>query len=117
MNNIEKVKEIFLSNDIDDEEYDDNLDKIKEWEGEIIKNENLLSWQEHDITKDIMSKAREEYIEISLKLARDRKTKEAGRMSLWAKQDAMIWILSLSTNEPKMILEQINSDIKKALKQ
>ncbi len=115
MKDIEKVKEIFLSKDTDDEDYQENLEQITGWEKELLENENLLSWQEHDITRDIMSKVKESYIEISLRLATIRAMEDHERMSLWAKQDAMMWILSLTSDEPKALLDKIDSDIRKAL--
>ena len=115
MKELEKLKEIYLANDVDDEDYQDNLDKITEWEKELFENENLISWQEHEVSKEILKKAKETYVEIAIRLANDRKIEEKERMSLWAKQDAMLWILQFSSDEPKNIIKQIQSDIKKAL--
>jgi len=115
MKDIEKLKDIFLSKDIDDEDYQENLDQINEWEKSLIENENLLGWQEHDITKQVLTQVRESYIEISLRLATQREIEEHERISLWAKQDAMLWLLSLASNEPKVLLEKIENDIRKAL--
>ncbi len=117
MKDIEKIKEIFLSEDVDDEDYQENLDKITDWENSLIENENLLSWQEHDITKEIISNTKENLLEVSLRLVNDREITEQERMTMFAKQDAMKWLISLSSDNPKIILEQINDDIKKALNQ
>jgi len=115
MQDIEKLKQIFLADDIDDEDREDNLLNIQSWESEIIKNKNILGWQEHDITKGIINKARETYIDLSLKLIRDRELTEAQRLSIYAKQDAMLWLISLAGDNPKSAIEQINNNIKVAL--
>ena len=117
MKNIEKLKEIYLADDVDSEDYEDNLHDIKNWELDIIENENLLSWQEHDITKKIIEKAQESYISLSTRLSTDRDLTETQRMSIYAKQDAMKWIISLSGENPKSVLKDINNKIKIALKQ
>jgi len=115
MKNLQKLKEIFLSDDIDSEDYESNLADIRSWESQLIENKNMLGWQNHDITKEIMKKAKESYVELSTKLASDRKLTEAVRQSLFSRQDAMLWILSLSGDDPKSTIEGINSNIKTAL--
>ena len=115
MEDIEKLKQIFLADDIDEEDKEDNLLNIQSWESEIIKNKNILGWQEHDITKKIIDKAKENYTDLSLKLIKDRKLTEAQRLSIYAKQDAMLWLISLSGDNPKSAIEQINNNIKVAL--
>ena len=115
MKNIQKLKEIFLSKDIDEEDYKTNLADIRSWESDLIKNKNMLGWQKHDITKEIMKKAKESYIELSTQLATNRGLREQDRIEFFAKQDAMLWILSLSGDDPKSTIEGINSNIKTAL--
>lgn len=113
---IQKLKDIFLSNDVDSDEYADNLKDILEVERNIVENENLLAWQDHDLTKQIVKMARKGYIDISTKLAIDRKLTDGERLSLFAKQDAMKWIMGIGEGDPKAVLEKIGSDIKKALR-
>ena len=115
MKELEQLKEIFLSDDIDSEDYQENLDAITEWEQSLIENENLLSWQEHDITKQIISEAKSGYVALSIRLAKNRKLTDEERASIYAKQDAMIWLISLGGDDPKSVVEQIHGDIKKAL--
>lgn len=115
MKDIEKLKEIFLADDVDEEDKADNLADIKNWESDLIKNKNILGWQEHDITKGIIRKAKESYKDLSLKLVRDRELTEAERLSIYAKQDAMLWLISLAGENPKSAIEQIDNNIKVAL--
>jgi len=57
MKDLQKLKEIFLSDDIDSEDYESNLADIRSWESQLIENKNMLGWQNHDITKEIMKKS------------------------------------------------------------
>jgi len=112
---LQKLKEIYLSQDLDSEDYESNLEDIQNWEKDLIENENLLSWQEHDITKQIIGQAKESYKDLSLRLVNDRKLTEAERLSIYSKQDAMMWIISLASGNPKSVLEQINNKLKVVL--
>lgn len=112
---LEKLKEIFLADDVDSEDRETNLEDIKNWESDLIKNKNILGWQEHDITKGIMEKAKESYKDLSMKLVRDRELTEAQRLSIYSKQDAMLWLISLAGDNPKSAIEQIDNNIKVAL--
>lgn len=116
MKDLDTLKNIFLADDVDSETYDENLAEITRWEEAIHANENLLSWQEHDITKTLMQDVRKFYVDISLQLL-DRKITDERRKSIWARQDACLWILSLGSAKPKEDLKHINADIKKALAQ
>ena len=112
---LQKLKEIYLADDIDSEDREANLEDIRNWEKDLIENENLLSWQEHDITKQIMERAKKSYIDLSLRLIKDRKLSEEARLSIYSRQDAMLWLISLAGDNPKSALEQINNSIKVAL--
>lgn len=113
---LQKLKDIYLAEDVDSEDYKDNLRDITEMEKSIIENENLLGWQEHDLTKKVVEMARRGYIDIATRLATTRDLTEGERLSLFAKQDAMKWLISIADGEPKLILEKIDSDVKKALR-
>lgn len=115
MNDLQKLKEIFLSNDIDSEDYQDNLALIKDWETELLINENLLDWQEHDVTKRIMAQAKQTHKDVCMRLMNDRDLSKSQRLSLFARKDAMEWMMSLASKEPEEAIKQIQSDIKKAL--
>ncbi len=107
---LEKVSEIFLS-DADPEYYEDNKELLKEWEKGLEENRLMLSWQAHDITKEIVVKVREAYKEFAVQLATNRTLTEEQRQSMYCKQDACLFIIKLAdTNaleQVKEILKQI----------
>lgn len=115
MEDLLKLKEIFLSDDIDSEDYQENLDQISEWEKELVENENMKSWQEHDVTKKIMAQAESSYIDLSLRLVSDREITDALQKSIWAKQDACLYIISLASNDVKTAMESIQKKVRAAI--
>lgn len=115
MKELEEIRARFLSADIDAEDREENEQILKEWEQGLIHNEAYLSWQEHDITREIAKKMKNEYKETALVLAQNRSLTETQRASLWAKQDACQFILSLTEKDSKGQLEQIQNEIKRAI--
>ncbi len=115
MKELDIIKAQFLGDDIDPEDRLDNEAKIKEWEQGLIENKAFLSWQNHDITKEFAGKLKKEYKEISMLLAFDRKLSDAHRASLWAKQDACVFILEFTEKDAKGQLEQIHEQIHQAI--
>lgn len=116
MKDIEKLKDIFLSDDLDEETKNENLKQIQEWEKSLIENENFADWQEHPVTKQIVQQAKEAYKDNSMALLK-RELTEPQRQSLYAKIDANLWILSLfEKGDAKLNIEQINQEIRMALK-
>lgn len=113
---LEKIKNIYLDSDIDEEDYADNLSRITEWESSLRQNEDIASWQESDITKSIAKQAKESYKELAMSLITNREMTEKQRLSVWAKQDAMLWIISMVAKDAKGNLEQIHKEIKQAIK-
>lgn len=114
MQELDKVKDIFL--DVDDPEtLEDNRRKIAEWEQGIIENQAYADWQDHDITKKVSAQARKAYIDCALQLSANRSLTTAEREKLWARQDAMLFLLSLFEKDAKGELEQINFEIRRAL--
>ena len=114
-NDLEKLKTIFLSDEVDAEDYQDNLDKINEWEQSLVSNENIKGWQDHDITREIVQRAKESHATLSLLLATDRKLTDTERASIYARQDAMVWMISIASESPEQVIAGIQDDIKKAL--
>ncbi len=114
MKELEKVAEIFL-NDVDSEDYQANKETLAEWEKGLHENRLFLSWREHDITKEIAEKAKAEYKEFALQLMQRRDLTDTQRQSLWAKQDACLFILSLTEkdalSEIKTILKEVETAI------
>lgn len=114
MQDLEKVKDLFLS-DVDAEDYQDNLEIIKSWEKDLLQNEAFSSWQDNDVSKNIIKKLKESYVEFAIELSSNRKLTDEQRTTLWAKQDACAWLLSVINPNVKSDIEQIEKEIKTAL--
>lgn len=114
MSDLDKLKEIFLT-DVDEETKAENLEQIRQWEQTLIRSEAFKSWQEHDVTRQIAGKAKETYKDAVLSLGRDRWLKDTQRAELFAKQDAALWILSLTEQDIKVTIEQVQKEIRTAL--
>lgn len=116
MNNIEKLKSIFVNDtEVDEETRKDNLDLISTWEKNLRNANAFASWQGHPVTLDIMAQARKSYIDTVLSLGRDKRLSPDERSSLFAKQDAMLWLISLASKDVKIELAGINAEIQRAL--
>lgn len=113
---LEKLREIYLADDVDSEDYKDNLDKITEWETILRQSENFINWQKNDTTKEIIAKAKESYKQNAMKLGTDRELSEIKRNYLWAKQDAILWLISLMDGDYESTVKQINNEIKQVLR-
>lgn len=114
MNEIERAKAIFLT-DVDEETYKENLQRITEWERTIQTNESYLMWREHPITQEITQKAREAYRDLAIALAENRSLTEEQRKSLWARQDACMFILSHTDKDARGTLENVLREVRRAL--
>lgn len=114
---LEDVKKIFLDdNEVDEETRAANLQKITEWESTIVANENYAGWQDHDISKEISKQAKEAYKDFSMQLANNRNLTQAQRDALFAKQDAIKWLLSIiDKGDPKEVIQQTLKEIRSAL--
>lgn len=111
---LDQVRQIFVS-EVDDELRAENEAQIKDWEEGLIHSQAMQGWQSHDITKEIAKGARDSYKSIALMLANNRELTEQQRYSLWGRQDAMKWLLTLIEEDAKGELERINQEIKAAL--
>jgi hypothetical protein len=112
---LEKLREVFLASDIDDEDYQDNLDKISEWENALRSSENFIAWQKDDVTREILSRAKLSYRENGVKLASDRNLDQIKINAIWAKQDALLLMINLIEGNHESTIKQINNEIKQAL--
>lgn len=115
MKELDELKAHFLTDDLDEETRADNEAQIRAWENALIQNENFAGWVEHDITRLIVSETREAYKNHALQLATSRTLTEAQRQSLFAKQDACLFLLNLIEKDAKGTLEQIHREIRAAL--
>lgn len=112
---LEKLKEIYLSSDVDEEDREDNLERIREWEKTIAESTSLSEWQNHDITKSIALKIKSVYIENALILGTNDLLDEDKRKEMWSIQKAIKFLLSYMDNDYKRVIDQVHGDIKKAI--
>lgn len=112
---IETLRARFLASDVDEEDRIENEKTLKEWEDGLVQNTVYLEWQNHDITKEIAAKMKDEYRDFALQLASNRMLTDEQRRSIWAKQDACVFILSLTEKNAKGELERIEKAIRQAV--
>lgn len=116
MKEIDDLKKIFLNPSIDPEDRADNEKKLLEWEESVRDCESFAEWADHDVSRSIVRKARTSYVEMAVRLATDRKLTEQERGSLYAQQDACIWLLRMIDKEnAKANLASIKEEIQRAL--
>lgn len=117
MKELEEARKIFLSPELDEESRKENEEVIADWEKALRETEGYADWQGHDISKQILEKAKATYLEASLILSRNRLLTDTERFSLWGKQDAALFIISLIGKDAKAELEQLKGRILSALSQ
>lgn len=108
---LEKIRQIFL-NDVDQETLKHNESVLSEWETSLRDNELFLEWQNHDVTKKIVTQARETYKELAFILANDRRLSEQARVQLWGKQDGCLFIIGLASRDAIGEIKKIQDEIK-----
>lgn len=111
---LDKIRQIFLT-EVDEETRLDNEKKIDEWERDLRENEAIAQWRDHDITKQLSTKAGATYKDLCMQLATNRTLTEEQQHTLWGRQDACLFILSLTEIDAKGRIEQINKEIKAAI--
>lgn len=114
MKELELARNLFLT-DVDEETRADNLAVLNEWEASIRENESYEQWKHHDITISINKKLRETYIEDAASLAQNRELTEAKRLALYARQDACLYLLSLTSKDAKADIEVIREEIRQKI--
>lgn len=114
MDEIQKAKDIFL-NDVDSDTYEENKALLEEWEENLIYNEAYASWQEHDISKNIASKLHEAYNDFTDILGNDKNLSQEARIELFAKKDAIKFLLNLLETDAKEVVEGIKKDVNKLI--
>lgn len=112
---IQKLREIFLADDVDEETRKENLEAIADFERGLQENSDFQRWQQHPVTIALLKQAKKAYVDHSLALARSRELTEAARFSLWAKQDAALWFVSLLSRDVGAEKKNIEAEIKRAL--
>lgn len=116
LRDIEKLRNIFLADDVDDDTRTDNEQQIVEWEKTLTENEAMASWQSHDITKELIAQAKRSYVQIAARLATDRSLTEHLRQGLWANQDACQYFIMLGSADAKGEMERVQKEVRIALR-
>lgn len=111
---LEQARQVFIES-VDSEDRAENERVLAEWEQSIVKNKAYEDWKNHDITREINQKLRKLIIDFAVTLSENRSLDEKTRMSLWAKQDACLLMLSLTDENAKSALESIQREIRHAL--
>jgi len=111
---LEQARQVFIES-VDSEDKAENERVLAEWEQSIVKNKAYEDWKNHDITREINQKLRKLIIDFAVTLSENRSLDEKTRMSLWAKQDACLLMLSLTDENAKSALESIQREIRHAL--
>ena len=112
---IEEVRKIFL-NEVDEEDYEENLQTIINWENDLRECESFGGWVEHEVTQKIIDKLKLSYKELGYALAENRGMTDLERKSVHAKQDAIVWMLGIVYKDTKSIVESIRGDLKRLIK-
>lgn len=115
MKELEIIRAQFLADDIDEEDREDNERILQEWENSLIQNTAFVEWRNHEITREIVQKIKTQYKEFAVSLYSNRSLTDTQRQSLWAKQDACMFILSLTEKNAKEEIEHIQKEIKAAI--
>lgn len=115
MSDLDKLREIYLADDVEDDIRKENFEEILNFEKQLREIDDFARWSEHPVTKMIVAQAKKTYIDHSLLLARSRELTESARLSLWAKQDAMLWLISLTTKNLDNEKRGIEMQIKRVL--
>lgn len=113
--NLNKIREVFLADDVDEEDRKDNEERINAWSKALTENKSMVEWQKQDITQLIIRQAKESYKESAMQLIRNRTLTPEQRASIYAKQDAMLWLLSLIETDAEKSLEQVQKEIQRAV--
>lgn len=108
---LEEAKEVFVIGE-DEETKAENLEEINKWQQEFVELENFTSWQEHDVSKKLIEKIHHEFVEVSFKLAIDQSIDDSERKELFAKQKAMLFVLSLISQDTKENIKALYKEIR-----
>jgi hypothetical protein len=114
MKEIDRAKEIFLT-DVEPETYAENLATIQEWERTLIKNQAYLGWREHQTTHELNKMVKAAMIDHAVQLGTNRNLSDEERNVLWAKQDACLFILNLTDQNPRTAIDSVMRDIRRAI--
>lgn len=114
MDEIQKAKEVFLK-DVDQETLLDNQKLITEWEKEYLESEAFSEWKGHDITQKVLTQLKESYKDTSMLLATNEALTDDQRSKLFARKDAIEFLLSIMDKDAEGAMKSILSEVRTAL--
>lgn len=112
---LQKLKDIFLSSDIDSEDYQENLQYINDIEAEIRNNQDFSSWQKSDVTLSILKLIKDSYVELCTTLYSEDELSEKNRQIILAKKKACAWLISLISRDVESEMKSIHGKINATL--
>lgn len=115
MDKLNKLKEIFVLNENDEETRQDNLKTITEFEVAIARNKALSEWRQSDISQEFIKTFKTFAHKVTVLLGTNSEIDEKTRQQLFAKRQAVLWFLSIINENPESDLMRIESEISKAL--
>lgn len=112
---LQKLKAFLLDENLDEDDYKDNLDYLNNLESQVRENEDFSSWQDSDITKMTLKIVRDAYKDICITLYSKEDMTDSERMKLFAKKNACIWMASLLSRDIDTEIKSIHGTIKAML--
>lgn len=112
---LEKLRKIYLADTLDEDERAENEQTLREWSKALRENKALATWQTHDVTRRITKQTKQAYKDMAVQLATNRNLTQDERTSIWAKQDAMQWLLSILDTNAAESLAVLESEVKQAV--
>ena len=112
---LQKLKELYLGADVDDETKEDNMKVIREWEKAMTEKQEILQWKGHEVTKFIVGLLKKEYVKNALELGTNDRLSESDRNKIWSKQNGILFMFSYMLKDAKSELVQLETNIKNAI--
>lgn len=112
---LDQVREIFLAPDQDEELLAHNRQVLAEWERSLSETSAFAEWQSHEVAQGVLNQARNAYKDMAMLLITRRDMTEAERLSLFARQDACVFIIKLLGRDARGELDQLQAEIRKEL--
>jgi hypothetical protein len=114
MKELEQAKKIFLT-DVDDETLAENQEQIRAWESSLQQNKAYERWKAHDLTVELNKRVKTSYRDFAMVLATNRSLTEEQRTSIYAKQDACLFILGLTDQDAENAIASVLREIRQTI--
>lgn len=115
MDKIKKLREIFLAQDVDEEERQENLQDIIDFEKSLALNNARVEWLKQDISQELIKTLKVFVHKVTRTLGTNSDLSEEDRRLLFAKRMAGLWLLTVVQGNPEEEIKNIEHEIDKAL--